>query len=528
MSPFLIFFVSLLLYIGSCQSNKTFSFSNVYSDHMVLQQAPFESQIWGFSPINNDSITVTLENSDKNQLIQTINTFAFIDNEFNANIWKVLFNPISASFSNYTITVKSSSLNANISLQNILFGDVFICSGQSNMVIPVSYVINASAEIQDANNYPFIRILHVAQTISNKPLIEMNTTAPWFVANNITIHSFSAVCWFFGRDLFQTLNYPLGLIETAYGGTSIQCWSSPTVLKQCNATQSSQPMNIDYISNEYSLTANVNNSQLWYGMIYPFLSTTIKAAIWYQGENDGNQAYPHCNLYYCELSQMINDWRLQWSLKSDTSSSFAFGIVQLSVWNDENNATCGDDISCTSIAIVREAQSGNGYLPNTDMVNTFFATAIDLGDPNATSEIHPRYKQMVGKRLANAGLNIIYGYSEIYWFGPIAQKAIYDKSNNSVIVNFRNVAENGLEIKNFIGFEVLDNDHWIVANQSVVVIDNYHIAVLLPMSSGNSNISMIRYNYYRAPCLPDNGILNCAIYDSQYQLPVVPFMLQVV
>ena len=396
------------------------------------------------------------------------------------------------------------------------------------MVIPVSYVINASTEIQDANNYPFIRIINVKETYSNEPLIEMNSTAVWSMTSNVSIPHFSAVCYFFGRDLYQTLNYPLGLIQTAYGGTSIQSWSSPTVLKKCNATERTQPMKIDSLTNEYDITANINDSQLWNAMIYPFLPMTIKAAIWYQGENDGNQAYPHCNLYSCLLKQMINDWRLQWSLNSDASNSFSFGIVQLSVWADENNVTCGDDIACTSVAIVREAQTGNyGYVPNKDMIDTFFATAIDLGDPNATSsEIHPRYKQEVGRRLANGGLNIIYGYSDVYWFGPIAQKASYNDSDNSVIVNFRNIGEDGLEIKNFIGFEVLVNDHWIVANKSVVAINDYDIAVLLPYSQ-NSNISTIRYNYYQAPCLPDDGILNCAIYDAQYQLPAIPFMLQV-
>eukprot|EP01084_Bolivina_argentea_P283291 485117_1 len=152
MSVLLVFYNWLLIYCLADQANNTFSFSNVHGNYMVLQQAPLRAQIWGFSPVINDAITVTLTDSDKNQIIQTVNTLSKIDNEFNTTIWKVMFNPVPTSFSNYTISAKSSASNSVITLKNILFGDVIICSGQSNMVRMVNYVINASSEIQDANN----------------------------------------------------------------------------------------------------------------------------------------------------------------------------------------------------------------------------------------------------------------------------------------------------------------------------------------------------------------------------------------
>eukprot|EP01084_Bolivina_argentea_P283290 485116_1 len=500
------FFWLLLLSVCFSQEN-TFSFSNVHGDYMVLQQAPFKANIWGFSKIENDKISVTLTNTDKNQLIQTINTIATKNNEFNATIWKVLFDPISTSFSNYTISAHSSSLNTTIKLKHILFGDVIVCSGQSNMQIPVQYVINKSEEIQDANNYPFIRIMQVNLSKADVPQIELIKVAlNWSITSNKTIPSFSATCWFFGRDLYESLNYPLGLIESAFGGTSIYNWCSPTVLKECNTTK-------------YDETRN------WNAMIYPLLQTTIKSVIWYQGEADSR--LPFCNYYNCLLKAMINDWRLQWSLKSDTDVLFPFGIVQLSVWNDEQNITCADNVTCTAAAVVRYAQTGNyGYVPNSDMINIFFATAIDLGDPNGPAgDIHPRFKQQVGKRLSNAGLNIIYGESDIYWMGPIADKASYNKSGNCVVINFRNVGENGLEIKNFVGFEVLNAaNHWVVQDKSVVTNGNFDVVIALSISS---QVLMIRYNWYQAPCLPDEGILNCAIYDSLNQLPAIPFILKI-
>ena len=168
-------------------------------------------------------------------------------------------------------------MNKQISMKNILFGDVYICSGQSNMVRPVNYVINASTEVQDANNYPFIRIMTAATKTSNTPLNSLlEIELAWNISMNVTIgggpdlnrNYFSAVCWFYGRDLYQTLNYPLGLIETAFGGTSINSWSSPQVLKTCNVsvTDYQNALSIAHGVRELEIydNAQANDSQLWY------------------------------------------------------------------------------------------------------------------------------------------------------------------------------------------------------------------------------------------------------------------------
>ena len=535
---------ALLAFVCACfGQTDVFEFGNTQGDYMVLQQKPYKSQIWGLSSIYNDSITLTLTNTDTNTIIQTKHTFARDKEQTeNATIWRVQLDPIAASFTNYSITAKSQSLNKQIMMKNILFGDVYICSGQSNMVRPVNYVINASQEIQAANDYPFIRIMTVQPTVSDSPLISLlKLELEWSISSNVTVgggpeftgNYFSAVCWFFGRDLYQTLNYPLGLIETAYGGTSINSWSSPQVLSSCNISSSSSNLennepDID-ISNDR--ITKVANTQLWNAMIYPFLQTTILGAIWYQGEADSG--YPTCNDYSCLLISMINDWRLQWSLYSDTSPMFPFGIVQLAAWGEtNNNNTCGNDISCTSVAILRYAQTGNyGYLPNPEMINTFFATAVDLGSPNVpntTTDVHPRYKQQVGRRLCDAALNQIYGNSEVYTFGPIAMNATQIDNGDNILINFRNVGEFGLEIKNYVGFEVFDknNNNWMYANLSVKSNGNYDIIVQLPLK--NMNVNKIRYSWYKAPCNPNTTINDCSVYDQQFQLPAIPFMLDVV
>ena len=255
--------------------------------------------------------------------------------------------------------------------------------------------------------------------------------------------------------------------------------------------------------------------------------TTIKGAIWYQGEAD-SESVTTANTYSCMLSSMISDWRLQWSLRSETDALFPFGVVQLSVWNDEKNITCGDDMNDQNyaVAVVRYAQTGNyGYLPNPLMPNTFLATAIDLGDPNGPAgDVHPRFKQPVGRRLANAARNLIYGESNLYWFGPIAQSA--KVSDGNVTVNFRNVGEMGMQVKNYVGFELLDQDnHWIVANESIERYGNYDVNIKIPANV--QKVSKIRYNWYQAPCNPDTGIYQCSLYDMQNNLPAIPFLLDV-
>lgn len=229
---------------------------------------------------------------------------------------------------------------------------------------------------------------------------------------------------------------------------------------------------------------------------------------------------------------MISDWRLKWSLNSDTSPNFPFGFVQLSTWNDgAANKTCGNDYACTVGAVVRYGQTGDmGYVPNSLMPNTFMATAIDLGDPTSpwNSDIHPRYKQEVAERLSNAGKAVIYGESEIYWTGPIAYNAFV--SNNAVIVNFRNIGDKGLNIKNSLGFEVYDrlSGTWITIKDTVVSNGDYDIVLSLGTNiTTNMDISQVRYNWFLAPCQPTKGIYNCAVYDAQYSLPAIPFILPV-
>eukprot|EP01084_Bolivina_argentea_P254237 427385_1 len=357
--------------------------------------------------------------------------------------WKTFLSPRPAKNDiEYIITATSASTSENISLLHVLFGDVFFCCGQSNMGFVVADAFNATAEVAAANNFPNIRVIKVHPGGSNTTQLESPIYLPWSVANstsiggdNATQKYFSAACWFYGRDLYSYLNYPIGLIEGSNGGTPIRDFMAPEARLICNESAA-------YCAPTQTTTdveSNVDDapdSSFWNGMVYPWLQTTIRGALWYQGERDSKE--PICaGQYYCAMPTMINSWRQYWHSRSDTDELFPFGVVQLAAWIDKtDNATCtspgqNNTADCTDVGLVRWGQSANfGYCPNKMMPNTFMATAIDLGDPNSPhGDVHPRYKQEVGRRLFMAAKNVIYGESDVYMNGPIADEFTVDVNN---------------------------------------------------------------------------------------------------
>ena len=223
---------------------------------------------------------------------------------------------------------------------------------------------------------------------------------------------------------------------------------------------------------------------------------------------------------------MIEDWRAQWNNYTNgiNNAEFPFGFVMLSTWDDTENVTCGNNPpeSCV-VAIVRWGQTGGyGYVPNPKMPNTFMSIAYDWGDPTSPwTDIHPRYKQQVAARLANAGMAVAYDRSDIYWTGPIAQSAMSDGS--SITVTFAATGASGLYIKyqDYVHFEVgTTNNTWT----PVPIASNTADTVTVTFAGAAEGI---RYNWYTAPCAPAAGPLLCAVYAQDELLPAAPFVLPV-
>jgi len=357
--------------------------SNALGSNMVLQRAPQRAVIWGWSKTVGSNVQVTFAN----KVYPTTST--------TGGAWNVFLDATPAG-GPYTINVTSSTGESAL-LSNVLFGDVWICSGQSNMQFTVSLAFNASAEIADADKYPNIRLFTVGQgTTSPTPLVELATIEQyWAVASSKSVGGndwgyFSAVCWFFGKRLYQELNIPIGLVNTNWGGTVIQAWSSPKALTECAGLD-------EEISEDYEKERGPNDpSQLWNAMIVPLLPMRSRGTIWYQAEqNVGQTAY-----YTCAFPAMISDWRTNWGY---TPQEFPFFFVQLSTWFPSD----------MNLPAMRLAQVVATSLPYVG-----FATAADLGDATSPEgSIHPRDKQDVGKRLSLAVLSIAYGH-KVNYLGP--------------------------------------------------------------------------------------------------------------
>jgi sialate O-acetylesterase len=303
-----------------------FRWSSAYSDNMVLQQAPEAAVVWGFAPAGS-KVTVNFGGKTIDAPVTTY----MGETTFLAKL------PPTPSSMTDTHNITATSGTTTIVLGEILFGDVWVCSGQSNMQYPLGSptcwnesninctvhdaqcgygcVNNSATEIADMVNYPQMRLSQNTDRGSPVPLAESGNTG-WMTPDKMG-GKFSAMCWFFGRDVFKALKSPrpIGLIETNVGGTPDQHWSSPDAIDACKG------------SNPWNWPANFTDSVLWNGKVVPLLRTTIKGAVWMQGEAnsraDGRQ-------YNCSFPAMISDWRSKWaSHNGETAKDFPFGWAQV-------------------------------------------------------------------------------------------------------------------------------------------------------------------------------------------------------
>ena len=333
----------------------------VIGDNMVVQRGR-AAPIWGRADAGEE-VTVTLAG-------QTA-----VAKAGNDGCWKVILQQI-ASDKPLEMTVKGSSGSA-IKLKNILVGEVWFGSGQSNMEMAVTSSKDAKQEIAAAD-YPNIRLFTVAKKKAAEP--QSDCSGRWAECSPKTVPGFSAVAYFFGRQLYKDLNVPIGLIHTSWGGTPAEFWTSRKTLEGDPALQS---------------LAHGENSCLYNGMIAPLIPFAIRGAIWYQGESNVGRAYRYRTLF----PAMIANWRRDWG-----QGDFPFGFVQLAPYRYG-----GADPACW--AELCEAQRMTlDCVPNTGM-----AVTVDVGD---VQDVHPRNKQEVGRRLALWALAKVYG-RDIVYSGPL-------------------------------------------------------------------------------------------------------------
>eukprot|EP00750_Incisomonas_marina_P013073 INCI17218.2.p1 GENE.INCI17218.2~~INCI17218.2.p1 ORF type:complete len:516 (-),score=65.07 INCI17218.2:453-1928(-) len=457
----------------------SFAFAHVYSDHMVLQRAPLAASIWGWgSP--GSTINVNLTDATDGSPIQGAAASAQVNVD---GTWRALLPPQPASEAPVNVTATDTVSGASIGFGDVLFGDVYVCSGQSNMAFSVSVPLTdpvAEAKIAEAyRNDPGASLsgsyvttqkaIDVSASFSNvrfmvvgnkhdcadpipdyspspantsltlahawqKPAPETIGGTPDVMGGN-GVGSMSATCYFFGVELWETQQIPIGLMHSSYGGSAIEDWIDAPTLG--NGQTGPCPG---------AITSSMGvPTQQWNGQIRPLVNTTIKGVVWYQGEsNDGQD-----ELYACRFEQMMRLWRTSWyeGTGGATDPNFQFGVVQIGPKTNRGPA------QYNSTYAIRMGQTADfGYAPNTRWPNTFMAAAFDLANPPNTKCfsgcIHIFNKQAVAHRLAVAARATIYNDSSVVSFSgprPLAATISTD-TPNAVEVTRRNCASQCLWI----------------------------------------------------------------------------------
>jgi sialate O-acetylesterase len=391
--------------------------SNIISDHMVIQR-DLPVHIWGRSA-PGDQVSVTFRDETK---VVTANQFGR---------WNAYLKP-GAAGGPFEMTVKGTAGNASpaIVIHDILVGDLWVASGQSNMEFELRKAATAASDLPEAGN-PRIRLLIVKKRAADYPQDSVDTDG-WAASTSETAKDFSAVAWYFVREIEQKEHVPVGVIDSTWGGTVAESWVRLTALGEdaaLNPLFASRGKMLDKAADTEAEIKDQKRQQdearatgkpvpefpwhppleswgpglLWNGMIAPLTPLPIRGAIWYQGEsNSALQRFPTYNRI---MRALIEDWRKQWGV-----GAFPFLYVQISNFK----STPLEDW-----ANLRQQQVETLGLRNTAM-----AVTIDIGNPD---DVHPKDKIDVGHRLALAARHLSYGEDVKYW-GPMFRQATSEGS----------------------------------------------------------------------------------------------------
>ena len=416
----------------------------------------------------------------------------------------------------FTLTITGAN---KLSFDDVLLGDVWFASGQSNMEMPLAgfpgsaVVNNAAQEIANAN-HPTMRLFTVHRKTSNYPLDDFAETSSWQPCTPETAAKFSAVAYFFGHDLNTRERVPIGLIDSTWGGTPVASWTSLDALSsdpslmpvfaaraQMTAQQAEMPAIIANEKREDAAARAAHRpppihtwhnpdsdswapAYLFNGMVAPAVPFAIEGVIWYQGESDSGPA--RAPLYRQVFATLISDWRKQWR-----EGNFPFLFVQIANFDAKGSENW---------PLIREAQRRTLRLRDTAM-----AVTVDIGDPN---NIHPANKQTVGTRLALAARALAYG-ENIEYSGPLFQQT--STENNAMRVWFDHLA-GGLSAKGgatLEGFEIAAADHRFLP--ATARVDGSSVLVSNPQVT---RPAFVRFGWADAP------VVN--LYNS-LGLPASPF-----
>ena len=362
---------------GQSGPDDSFTVSRLFSDGAVLQRN-VAVPVWGTAP-SGTSVTITFDGMLQEAEAGPDGT------------WRVALEPRDAG-GPHTLTISAG--DRILDIQDVWFGDVWIASGQSNMEWVVANSADAAREIRSAHD-PHIRHFKVPRTWAYDPESTL-AGGEWRPTDSSHVGQFSAVGYYFARALRTSVDIPVGILNTSWGGSRIEAWMDPDALMI-------DPEEIARLLQEYKEggdeRVNHQPTLLYNKMIHPLLSFPITGFLWYQGEsNAGNEE--DAERYAMQFQSLISSWRSAWG--NDTAP---FLFVSLAGFRPAPLEP-GD----SNWALLRESQSAALTLPNVGQVIT-----IDIGEAD---DIHPRNKQDVGLRLALTARHLAYGEDLVY-SGPL-------------------------------------------------------------------------------------------------------------
>lgn len=368
-----------------------------FGDHMVLQQQS-NPAVWGWTDKKNAVTIITSWNNKK-----------YTAHPDSKGKWKVAIATPKAG-GPYEITITDGQ---TIKIRDILIGEVWICSGQSNMEMPLKGFNNQP--VNNSNNIIFnaannqVRLYNVPRSTQPTPL-DTSKNYSWKISNPEDAANFSAVGYTFGKFLYDQLKVPVGLINISYGGTPVESFMDAASLRGYNFPLP-DPTDKSRLNNKMATV-------VYNGMLHPVVGYGIKGFIWYQGESNADRPQQYESLFPDFVRMLRNQF---------SQGDLPFYFVQIAPFDYNSNKKKGDTL--LNSALLRDAQrKALDKIPNSAMVVT-----LDIGDADF---IHPREKQEIGKRLALQALARTYSYKGFESEGPLYESMTIQ--NGTVTVKFKN------------------------------------------------------------------------------------------
>ena len=488
----------------------------------MMMQRDVPTKIWGYDLVGS------LEGQLICQVEEKTFTHKLVTVGSNDGVWETeLPSQPAATVCDF----QASSETEELVLTDIMFGDIWFCSGQSNMEMAMEYIMNSTEEIKASASFTTIRYAVIKNTVSTTADLDADLPLQqsWSdPSDRESLRWMSAVCFLYARSLQQLWQaagqevVPIGLVDSDWSGTQVEGWSTPHSLETCTATLKCDPNWPQFCCD---FNPQFCPSQLYNGMVVPLARVALKGFLWYQGEGNGGT---NRDLYNCTFPAMIDDWRELFSTNSNTAPDAPFGFVQL--------ASYRPDSVQAAWPVIRWHQTADYcFTPNERLQNVFMASPLDTYDDKQgfPGGVHSRYKQIVGERLAVAGMFVAYGIQNQGYrpFGPLPDSVQLDVDNQIATVHYlEEIVYDNTEIS---GFYVCEDDpvscdsgsslaNWVeVGKEAAAQVDKFTLSINLELPGVPFSLA---YAWRETPV---KRYLGLPVYGSQeqFRLPSPPWKM---